>query len=707
MDRKDNHNKEIRKRIWAILLSLVVAVTMMPVFAFADDTAAQGARNENAASSEDTAGTQIVDADLSAEETGSQDNAGAEDAVQTGTEEVQPQTGMIVPESEAVRLTGETDDEEQLLGEFVEKETSDQVALNSGEQVRTKSVRGDRLRGNTRTYYEALVAGISRIAEGSQTEAVVAVDLRKLMGGRLSFSAADLGVPSLWVEGKFSPKAQQAFEEKFRCDIQPLYNALLYDLPYKFYWHDKTVDSGAMLFNVVSAKTGKPVGYYANSSSVYFRESDNPVVRFSFCVSKDYNPDGQTGTTIVDAEKIAKATEAANNAADLISANENIASDYQKLVNYKKYICDNNVYNSAAASSSNSIDYGDPWQMISVFDGDPGTNVVCEGYSKALQFLCDHTDFTSSIVECYSVSGRLDKNYSYAGTVSGKSANHMWNIIRMNDGRYYMADITNCDGESSFSPDMLFLRGSSTVSTPSAGYRFNGKNGNYLYYRYDADTISMFSYELELAASDYSTDTAADEEKLAADIRRQSDERSAADDAKEKESVNSRRAAAAAVENAIIEAARKAAEEAARKAAEEAARKRVHVHTYRATNYLDYVRYRCAGCGSSYSVSKVIVDLPKVSIKKPGRAKAAFTAKWKKVSKKNRKKIGGIEIQYSTRSDFASSYTVKTAKKTAASKKFKKLGRKNTYYVRVRSYKWISGKKHVSAWSAVKTVKTK
>lgn len=117
--------------------------------------------------------------------------------------------------------------------------------------------------------------------------------------------------------------------------------------------------------------------------------------------------------------------------------------------------------------------------------------------------------------------------------------------------------------------------------------------------------------------------------------------------------------------------------------------------------------YRCTGCGSSYSVSKVIVDLPKVSIKKPGRAKASFTAKWNKVSKKNRSKIGGIEIQYSTRRDFASSYTVTTAKKTAASKKFKKLARKTTYYVRVRSYRWISGKKHVSAWSAVKSVKTK
>lgn len=691
-----NHKKEIRKRIGVMLLSLVVAVTMMPVFAFADETPvpddqapaeAAEMQEEPAVQEDEQTEKVITDIEIVADA----------DNVNGSSESGFGQTEMIVPEPEAVRITGGADDEKQLLGEFVEKETSDQVALNSGEQVRIKSVRGDRLRGNTKKYYEALVAGISRIAEGSQTEAVVTVDLRDLMGGRLSFSAADLGVNSLWVEGKFSPLAQQAFEEKFRCDIKPLYNALLYDLPYKFYWHDKTVNSGAMLFNVVSAKTGEPVGYYANSSSVYFKEADDPVVRFSFCVSADYSPDGQKGTQKLKAERIADANAAAKNAAALITENKDITSDYQKLINYKDYICDNNVYNSAAASTVGTADYGDPWQMISVFDGKPETNVVCEGYSKALQFLCDHTDFTSSIVECYSVSGRLDTNVSYSGTVSGKMANHMWNIIRMNDGRYYMADITNCDGSTSFAPDKLFLRGSATASTPSEGYRFNGNNGKYLYYRYDTDTVSMFSYELELSDSDYSTETTADEGQISAGIKKAIDQRSVADDAHETELYYARRAAAAAAESAIVEAARKAAEEAARR----------HVHAYHATNYLDYVTYRCTGCGSSYSVSKVIVDLPKVSIKKPGRAKASFTAKWKKLSKKNRNKVGGIEIQYSTRRDFASSYTVTTAKKTAASKKFKKLARKTTYYVRVRSYSWISGKKHVSAWSAVKSVKTK
>jgi hypothetical protein len=97
-----------------------------------------------------------------------------------------------------------------------------------------------------------------------------------------------------------------------------------------------------------------------------------------------------------------------------------------------------------------------------------------------------------------------------------------------------------------------------------------------------------------------------------------------------------------------------------------------------------------------------------VTIKKPGRAKKSITVKWQKVSKKNRKKIGGIEIQYSTNRNFTESASkVLNAGKSRTSKKITNRPRKTRYYVRVRAYKWISGKKHVSAWSSVKSVRTK
>ena len=75
---------------------------------------------------------------------------------------------------------------------------------------------------------------------------------------------------------------------------------------------------------------------------------------------------------------------------------------------------------------------------------------------------------------------------------------------------------------------------------------------------------------------------------------------------------------------------------------------------------------------------------------------------------KNLKKIGNIQIQYSTSKKFNTSNTkIVTVKKTAKSKKIKKLAKKKTYYVRVRAYKKSGDTIHISKWSKIKKVKTK
>ena len=91
-----------------------------------------------------------------------------------------------------------------------------------------------------------------------------------------------------------------------------------------------------------------------------------------------------------------------------------------------------------------------------------------------------------------------------------------------------------------------------------------------------------------------------------------------------------------------------------------------------------------------------------VKILTPKAAKKAFTAKWKKVSKANLKKIAGYQIQYSTNKNFISSRTIKAGKK-ATSKKIKGLKAKTYYYVRIRAY---NGSKF-GPWSTVRRIKTK
>jgi len=102
------------------------------------------------------------------------------------------------------------------------------------------------------------------------------------------------------------------------------------------------------------------------------------------------------------------------------------------------------------------------------------------------------------------------------------------------------------------------------------------------------------------------------------------------------------------------------------------------------------------------SKAKAVPLNVKVKIKTPKAAKAAFTAKWTKLSASNQKKVASIQIQYSQSKNFTNS-KITTASKKASSKKINKLKRKTTYYIRVRTVKGSS----FGPWSSVKKIKTK
>lgn len=93
----------------------------------------------------------------------------------------------------------------------------------------------------------------------------------------------------------------------------------------------------------------------------------------------------------------------------------------------------------------------------------------------------------------------------------------------------------------------------------------------------------------------------------------------------------------------------------------------------------------------------------KTSIKKLSKCKKKFTVTWAKVSG-----VKGYQIQYSSDKKLKKnnkSVTVTKQKTTKAT--VKKLESKKKYYVRVRTYKTVNGKKIYSSWSKVKSVKTK
>ena len=98
------------------------------------------------------------------------------------------------------------------------------------------------------------------------------------------------------------------------------------------------------------------------------------------------------------------------------------------------------------------------------------------------------------------------------------------------------------------------------------------------------------------------------------------------------------------------------------------------------------------------------VKKPKsTSIKKAKGSKKAVALEWKKVSG-----VKGYQVQVATNKKFKKNKkTVNIKKQKTTKTTVKKLKAKKKYYVRVRTYKIVNGKKVYSSWSKVESVKTK
>ena len=106
---------------------------------------------------------------------------------------------------------------------------------------------------------------------------------------------------------------------------------------------------------------------------------------------------------------------------------------------------------------------------------------------------------------------------------------------------------------------------------------------------------------------------------------------------------------------------------------------------------------------SATTALKTVAKPKSASIKKVKAAKKAISVIWKKVSG-----VKGYQVQVATDKKFKKNKKTVTIKKQKTTKTtVKKLKAKKKYYVRVRTYKIVNGKKVYSSWSKVKTVKTK
>lgn len=128
--------------------------------------------------------------------------------------------------------------------------------------------------------------------------------------------------------------------------------------------------------------------------------------------------------------------------------------------------------------------------------------------------------------------------------------------------------------------------------------------------------------------------------------------------------------------------------------------------SYSGNKSVGTAKIKITGIGNyNGTITKTFKINPKgTSLKSVKKSKKSFKATWKKSSKTW---TTGYQVQYSTSKKFkkAKTATVKSYKKTKVT--VKKLKKRKTYYVHMRTYKTVKGKKYYSGWSKVKKVKTK
>ncbi len=322
--------------------------------------------------------------------------------------------------------------------------------------IQTLAEHGRRyLNGKNLTLYNRLRELAENIAAGKETSTDVTYsDIN------FRYTYEEMGLDS----AATATEAQTAFKDAFDREVSfsLIIDYLISDCPYELYWYDKT-SKITMGWNLEVKK-----GSYAQIKELYIR----------IPVSADY----QDGSEYkVSTKKTAAANKAADNAQAIVAKHAN-ETELERLYSYKQEICDLVSYDTEASSDA---EYGDPWQLVYVFDGDSSTNVVCEGYAKAFQYLCD-LDGGDKV--CYLVTGDIIR--------SSSSGRHMWNIVKL-DGVKYFVDVTNSDSGAVGQNGGLFLLTDSdatAIEKDDSGYPIYTftVNKTAIRYVYDAYTTASF-----------------------------------------------------------------------------------------------------------------------------------------------------------------------------------------------------------------------
>ena len=329
---------------------------------------------------------------------------------------------------------------------------------------------GDLLAGHDGALYRYMKEKVLEIAAGARAETAFDVPVEALGLEQTSWTAKELGVTG--VQAMF-----QAAREKLYCNFPLVLDTLMFDCPYELFWFDKSD-----LFSYTDWQ-------------MTLRDDRISVAgpaKVAMPVAAEFAADRYA----VDAARLQSVHAAAQNARAVVDELAG-GTDYDKLHSYALRICALTDYNREAAAGGEG--YGNPWQLIWVFDGDPATKVVCEGYSKAFKYLCDMSAFSAG-VGCYLATGYLLHDSGYG--------NHMWNLVTMENNRSYLVDVTTMDSDDGDYDEALFLAGQDGLGEYGEYLIVGGEYHGMMGYLYGEECRSVLpEHLLELSELDYLADS--------------------------------------------------------------------------------------------------------------------------------------------------------------------------------------------------------
>ena len=337
---------------------------------------------------------------------------------------------------------------------------------------------GAQLTGLDAKVYKYLKQEIIKVAAGERTSTSIEIPLEEIGVSKGPYSAKSLGVDAVVVGGKISENAMQVLYQKVTFDPDKVLAALRNDCPYEMFWRNTKPSYNCRFTSGCDAK------YESSEYRLYLM--DGPKI--DLYVNVDYAVSGAEKSTTIDTKKLAAVQKAIANAQKIVNDNKS-KSGKALLEAYRDSICELTSYNHELADQKNDAKYGDPWQLVYVFDGDSSTKVVCEGYAKAFKYLCDLSAERLPNISCLIATG-----ISSEPAAGGAGEGHMWNIVNMEDNRSYLVDITACDhndGMPSGWVDTFFLSCPASGSYDT-GYEFVYDSGMLLYDPNTNKTVSKY-----------------------------------------------------------------------------------------------------------------------------------------------------------------------------------------------------------------------